>query len=50
MTRLIERLNQHATYRRTRREIENMPWEVAHDLDMDRTQARAYARRAVYGQ
>jgi hypothetical protein len=36
-------------YARTVSEIENMPWSVAHDLDIDRTKAREMARKTVYG-
>lgn len=36
-------------YTRTVSEIEAMPWETAHDLDIDRTNARAIARKTVYG-
>ncbi len=50
MSHLMKRLSQHASYLRTRREIADMPWEVAHDLDIDRTKAGEYAARAVYGQ
>jgi hypothetical protein len=49
MSHLMKRLSQHASYLRTRREIADMPWEVAHDLDIDRTKAGDYAARAVYG-
>ncbi|MDD9715418.1 MULTISPECIES: hypothetical protein [Dinoroseobacter] len=36
-------------YVRTVSEIQAMPWEVAHDLDIDRTKAREIARKTVYG-
>ncbi len=49
MRRLQQLFRDHAAYARTRREIENMSWEVAHDLDIDRTRAADYASRAVYG-
>lgn len=49
MRRLKQLFIDHAAYARTRREIAQMPWEVAHDLDIDRTKAAAYASRAVYG-
>ncbi|SPJ26225.1 hypothetical protein [Palleronia abyssalis] len=37
-----------AEYRRTRREIESMPLDVALDLDIDRSQSARIARSAVY--
>ena len=36
-------------YNRTVRELRAMPLDVALDLDIDRADARATARRAVYG-
>ncbi len=39
----------HAAYWRTVREIRAIPHDVALDLDIDRADARAIARRAVYG-
>lgn len=49
MSHLTKRLSRHASYLRTRRELADMPWEVAHDLDIDRMMAGRYAARAVYG-
>lgn len=49
MHRLKQLFRDHAAYVRTRREIAAMSWEVAHDLDIDRTRAADYASRAVYG-
>jgi uncharacterized protein YjiS (DUF1127 family) len=36
-------------YARTVSELQAMPWEVAHDLDIDRSKAREIARKTVYG-
>lgn len=36
-------------YAHTVSEIENMPAEVALDLDIDRTNARAIAHKTIYG-
>lgn len=49
MRHLTKRLSRRAAYLRTRREIADMPWEVAHDLDIDRGAAGRLAARAVYG-
>jgi uncharacterized protein YjiS (DUF1127 family) len=44
-----EGLRKRAAYRKTVSEIEQMPADVARDLNIDRGQARALARKAVYG-
>lgn len=38
-----------AVYSRTKHEIEQMPLDVALDLDIDRNDAAQIARTAVYG-
>lgn len=43
------RIAQHAAYLRTRRALENMPLDVAIDLDIFTSDAHQIARRAVYG-
>lgn len=42
-------LHAKAAYRRTVREIRNMPVDTALDLDMYRGDAKRIARKAVYG-
>ena len=46
---LRETLEKRARYQRTVAELRAMPWEVAHDLDLDKMQADRIARQAVYG-
>ena len=47
---LKTRLERHAQYRRTLRELRSMPLDVALDLDIDKGDAQRIATRAVYGQ
>jgi uncharacterized protein YjiS (DUF1127 family) len=53
MDTLIDRLKDNArkfsAYRRTVREIESMPADVADDLGITRYDARRIAREVVYG-
>lgn len=53
MTHLIDTIRETAArriaYHRTVRELEAMPLDVALDLDIHRADARAIARKAVYG-
>ena len=42
-------LDRRARYARTVAELQAMPWEVAHDLDLDKADAHRMARRAIYG-
>lgn len=42
-------LRNHARYSQTRREIENMPLDVALDLGLSRADAHQIARMAVWG-
>ncbi len=46
---LQTRLQKRAAYARTKAEIENMPLEVAIDLDIYKPDAARIAARAVYG-
>ena len=48
-TRLNAWLDRRARYARTVAELRAMPWDVAHDLDLDKADARRMARAAVYG-
>lgn len=43
------RLAQRSAYLRTRRELQNLPLDVALDLDIYRGDADTIARKAVYG-
>ena len=43
------RLKQRAAYARTKAEIENMPQDVAIDLDIHKADAARIAAKAVYG-
>ena len=47
--KLALRIRKHAEYRRTVDAIEKLPLDVALDLDLFPGDARAIARRAVYG-
>ena len=49
LTSVRSRLEKRIAYARTKRAIRNMPLDVALDLDIHREDARAIARRAVYG-
>lgn len=50
VTRIETALRDRRAYSRTVRALRAMPLDVALDLDIDRGDARAIARRAVYGQ
>ena len=45
----LNELKKHAEYRRTVRALSNLPLDTALDLDIYRGDAKAIARRAVYG-
>lgn len=53
MSHLINSLRdayrKHVAYEETVEAIRNMPLDVALDLDVDRSQAREIAHKAVYG-
>lgn len=49
LTTLQIRLKQRAAYLRTKAELENMPLEVAIDLDLYKPDAARIASEAVYG-
>ena len=49
LTTIQTRLRQRAAYLRTKTELENMPLEVAIDLDIYKPDAAKLASRAVYG-
>ena len=50
MTSLRDRLAKRAAYNRTRRELANLPADLAvEDLGFHPSEARAIATRAVYG-
>lgn len=46
---LRDRLEKRAAYNRTVAELNKMPWEMAHDLDIDKTDIHRIASQAVYG-
>lgn len=46
---LFNNLQKRAAYNRTVRELSNLPLNVAIDLDIDPTDAKRLARKAVYG-
>ncbi len=49
LTTIQARLRQRAAYLRTKSELENMPLEVAIDLDIYKPDAAKLAAHAVYG-
>lgn len=49
LTTIRTRLAQHSAYLRTRRELENLPLDVALDLNIYHGDADRIARSAVYG-
>ncbi|MGY6695119.1 MAG: hypothetical protein ACXIUW_03690 [Roseinatronobacter sp.] len=49
LTTLQTRLKKRAAYLRTKAELENMPLEVAIDLDLYKPDAARLASEAVYG-
>ena len=49
VTRIETALSKRRAYSRTVREIRRMPIDTALDLDIHKPDARAIARRAVYG-
>jgi uncharacterized protein YjiS (DUF1127 family) len=49
VTRMHSALRTRAAYRRTLRELRSLPVDVALDLDLHPGDAKAIARRAVYG-
>ncbi|WP_368183714.1 hypothetical protein [Aestuariibius sp. HNIBRBA575] len=46
---IMTNLRKYAHYVRTKRELQNMPLDVALDLDIDRAAASRIAHKAVYG-
>ena len=49
MARIRSAFQMRAAYRRTKRDLERMPLDVALDLDLYPGDARQIARQAVYG-
>ncbi len=49
ITTLRDRVQKHLAYRRTAKELRNLPREIAEDLNLDRYDADRIAARAVYG-
>jgi hypothetical protein len=49
LSQMQDAVRARAAYRRTVSEINNMPLDVALDLDIDRAAAARIARKAVYG-
>ncbi len=49
LTHIQDRLRKRAAYERTRRELANMPLEVAIDLDIYKPDADKIAADVVYG-
>lgn len=46
---VLANMRKFAEYRRTKRELENLPLDVALDLDIYRADAARIAHKAVYG-